>query len=74
MAIVFGKRAGKKERIARAIVLIAESKDTAQMIAKICPISNKEMKKDQKMTQPVSDAERKVITNRNAQKLVTQIT
>ena len=74
MAIVATKRAGKKERIARAIVLVAENKDIELMIAKICPISNKEIKKDQKMTQPVSDVDRKVITNRNVQKLVNQIT
>ena len=74
MAIVAGKRAGEKERIVRAVVLIVENKDIAQMNAKIYPISNKEMKKDRKMMQPVLDAERKVIMNRNVQKLVTQIT
>ena len=74
MAIVFGKRAGKKERIARAIVLIVANKDIARMNAKIHPISNKEMKKDRKMTQSVLDVDRKVIANRSAQKLVNQIT
>ena len=67
MAIVAAKRAGKKERIVRVVVLVAESKVTAQMIAKICPISNKEINQDRKMMQPVLDAERKVIANLNVQ-------
>ena len=72
MVIVSGKRAGEKERIIRAIVLIVVNKDTAQMNVKIYPISNNEMKKDRKKTQSVSDVDRKVIANQNVQKLVNQ--
>jgi len=52
-AIVAGKMADEKERIARAVVLIAVNKDTEQLNVEMHPISNKEMKRNQKMMQSV---------------------
>ena len=73
MVNVFGKRAGKKERTMTAVVLIVVNKDTKQLSVEMHPISNKEMKRNQKMTQFVSDVDRKVIVNRNVRTLVNQI-
>ena len=73
MVIVFGKRVGEKEKIARVSALTVANKGIEQLNVKIYPINNKEMKKILKMTQPVGNADRKDTTNQNARTLVNQI-
>ena len=72
-AIAFGKRVGTKEKITKVSVLTVANKDIEKLNVEICPISNKEMKRNRKMMQSVLDVDRKDIANRNARTLVNQI-